>query len=180
MLKAYRDVAGHWSIGYGHTGDVKRGMKISTRKAEALFRRDVEEAEASVKRKLKVPVTQDEFSALVMLVYNIGPSAFARSSVLRELNRGNKHNAANAFMMWDMVRIDNHPVENAYLKKYRKIERDFFLGAEADSVPYFAVYPIPLPIIKPTPVIIREKLPAQTPNSPADVAQEKDSGKPAA
>ena len=57
--------------------------------------------EQAVEKALKVEVTQQEFDALVSLCYNIGPVGFARSSVVKRLNVGNREGAAEAFMMWN-------------------------------------------------------------------------------
>jgi lysozyme len=46
-------------------------------------------------------VNQNERGACVSLAYNIGPNAFAKSTVLRELNAGNKDRTAAAFKMWN-------------------------------------------------------------------------------
>lgn len=39
-LRAYRDPAGVWTIGYGHTGGVKPGQVITRARAEELLRAD--------------------------------------------------------------------------------------------------------------------------------------------
>jgi lysozyme len=50
---------------------------------------------------LTAPAVPFEFAALVSLAYNIGAAAFARSSVLRAHNRGDKAAAARAFALWN-------------------------------------------------------------------------------
>ncbi len=127
-LEAYRDIGGVWTIGYGHTGDVTKDMAITEREANRLFKRDITRIEKHVKQRLQVPVNENEFSALVMLAYNIGITAFDRSTVLAELNAENRKAAADAFRMWNMVRINGEHQVNAYLVKYREKERALFLG----------------------------------------------------
>ena len=79
-LEAYQDIAGIWTIGYGHTGsDVQPGMKISERDAEELLRRDLKPREQAVEGAVKVPLNQNEFDALVSFVYNVGAAAFRGS-----------------------------------------------------------------------------------------------------
>ncbi len=126
-LEAYADLTGRLSIGYGHTKDVTVDMTISLREAERLFRHDVKEIERDLKTRLQVPVNENEFSAMVVLVYNIGTTAFANSTVLRELNSGDRIEAAEAFLLWDKIRLDGQPVSNGYLKKHRNKERTMFL-----------------------------------------------------
>lgn len=50
---------------------------------------DVAKAVAAINRLVKVPLNQNQFDALVDLVYSIGEKAFAHSKVLKLLNTGN-------------------------------------------------------------------------------------------
>ncbi|MBY0421805.1 MAG: lysozyme, partial [Parvularculaceae bacterium] len=96
-LKAYQDVAGIWTIGYGHTGDdVKAGMKISEREAEELLRKDVKRFEDGVLRLVTVSLNQNEFDALVSFTFNVGAEAFRKSTARRRLNAGDRVGAAEA------------------------------------------------------------------------------------
>jgi lysozyme len=87
-LKAYQDTSGIWTIGYGHTEAVKSGDRISAERAEQLLKADLARAEQAVTALVKVPLTDNQFSALVCFVFNVGEAAFARSSLLRKLNEG--------------------------------------------------------------------------------------------
>ena len=87
-LEAYRDGAGVWTIGYGHTGGVKPGDAISTERAEQLLEADLMAAEGVVARLVNVSLTDNQFSALVSFVFNEGEGAFAQSTLLRKLNEG--------------------------------------------------------------------------------------------
>lgn len=106
-LRAYQDVVGIWTIGYGTTAAAgmgitpHAGMTITQAQADALLERTVDDFAASVARLITAPVTQNEFGACVLLAYNIGVNAFQHSTVLRELNKGNKAAAGNAFHMWN-------------------------------------------------------------------------------
>lgn len=77
-LEAYRDPVGIWTIGYGHTSDsylsVYPGQRITEAKATDLLRHDIKDAERWVKRKIKVPLTQNQFDALVSHTFNTGGS----------------------------------------------------------------------------------------------------------
>jgi lysozyme len=90
-----------WTIGYGHTKTAKQGMKISEAKAEELLRADIAWVEASIAKNVKVPLTQNQYDALASLIYNIGGTAFAKSTLLKMLNAGDYHGAANQFLRWD-------------------------------------------------------------------------------
>ncbi len=90
-----------WTIGWGHTHTTKRGMKITKAEAQALFDRDIAWAERAVNTKVKVPLTQNQFDALVSFVFNVGETAFANSTMLRKLNAGDYQGAANEFPRWN-------------------------------------------------------------------------------
>jgi lysozyme len=101
-LTPYQDSVGVWTIGYGHTGpDVHPGLTITQMDAEALLLRDVGDAARSVNQLVTIPLTQNEFDALVDFVFNLGATAFAGSTLLRDLNAGNLAAAAGEFQKWD-------------------------------------------------------------------------------
>lgn len=87
-LEAYQDTGGVWTIGYGHVRGVKKGDSISAEQAEQLLEADLMSAGADVSRLVKVPLTDNQFSALVSFVFNVGPEQFAKSTLLRKLNEG--------------------------------------------------------------------------------------------
>jgi GH24 family phage-related lysozyme (muramidase) len=106
-LTAYQDIVGIWTIGYGTTAmaDVgivpAKGMTITQDRAEDLLRMGVDKFASTVDAMITTKVNQNERGACVCLAYNIGPNAFAKSTVLRELNVGHKDKAAAAFRMWN-------------------------------------------------------------------------------
>ncbi len=100
-LTAYQDQVGVWTIGYGHTGaDVHVGLTITQDQANNLLVADVASAAAAVNRLVTVPLTQDEFDALVDFVFNAGMHNFATSTLLRDLNANNFTDAAAQFERW--------------------------------------------------------------------------------
>jgi lysozyme len=114
---AYNDAAMHATVGFGHlihhgpvtAADAARygtraHPKLSRKEGLALLRRDARAKAADpVRRLVKVPLTQAEFDALVSLTFNVGPGAFASSTVLRELNRGRRWRAGLAFLLWNQA-----------------------------------------------------------------------------
>jgi GH24 family phage-related lysozyme (muramidase) len=76
-LTAYRDVAGVYTIGYGHTGpDVQAGETIGEEDAEALLRGDLHEAADLLEQRVK-PATLEllsdsQYAALLSFVFNLG------------------------------------------------------------------------------------------------------------
>ena len=106
-LKAYDDGGKVWTIGYGHTKNVVEGMTITQEKADQFFREDLEKFELYVKDAVKVPLNEDQFSALVCFCFNVGPGAkgFGGSTLLKLLNQGDYPGAAQQFPRWNKVGI---------------------------------------------------------------------------
>lgn len=124
-LKAYSDVGGVPTIGYGTTGpDIKLGMEITQTEAEDLLRSDVEVFEQGVSNLVKVAINQNEFDALVSFSYNVGLTALQSSTLLRLLNDNSDRSVvASQFLRWD--KVGNKSVEG--LLRRRKAEKDLFL-----------------------------------------------------
>ena len=103
--RAYRDVAGIWTICCGHTSmaglpKVKPGMACTLAECRQILMKDVKKFEDCVERYITQPMSQHQFDAMVSLAFNIGCWAFKRSSVVREFNKGNEVKAADAFRLW--------------------------------------------------------------------------------
>ena len=98
--KAYKDTKGIWTIGVGHTGpEVKPGLEISEAEISRLLANDVKWAEVAVNA-VAVPLNQQQFDALVSFVFNIGASAFAKSTMKKLLDKGDMAGAAAQFDRW--------------------------------------------------------------------------------
>lgn len=103
--EAYQDCVGIWTIGYGHTSaagppQVKAGMTISKSEAQALLKTDIEIFCNGVAASLRVPLNDNQFSALVSFAYNIGLAAFRESSVLRAVNAGQFKTVPGLMALW--------------------------------------------------------------------------------
>lgn len=85
-LEAYQCPSHIWTIGYGHTRTAHAGMKIDQKTAELLLKQDLIIHENNVVRLVKVPLTQNQFDALVSFEYNTGYGAFASSTLLQRIN----------------------------------------------------------------------------------------------
>ena len=122
--ETYVGPGGHWLIGYGHKAGVKPGMKISPRQAEEYLKEDLKEIETQVAKMIKVDVSNNEFSAMVCLAYNIGWGRLRKSTVLKRVNEQQWQGAGDAFLMWRMV---NGKV-STHLERRRAEERELFLS----------------------------------------------------
>lgn len=123
-LEAYKCQADVWTIGYGHTREVKPGDSITEETAERMLVDDVRVFELAVERALTIPVTQYQFDALVSLAFNIGANAFAGSTLVKKLNAGDMKGAADEFLRWNKAggRVLNG------LTRRREAERALFLA----------------------------------------------------
>lgn len=110
-LTSYRDPVGIWTIGYGHTGTAKPNQTITRSQADELLAKDLVRFEAAINKAVTVPLAQNQFDALVSIVYNVGEGSSHKSGIirltdgrpstlLRRLNDGDYLGAAVAFKDW--------------------------------------------------------------------------------
>ena len=135
-LNAYRDAAGVWTIGYGstcyHDGrQVRAGDQLAGEvQATALFTNTLSQYENAVNVYVKVPLTQNQFDALVSFTYNEGTYALKESTLLKKLNEKDYEGAANQLLVWDKI-TDPHSGQKIIcdtLKSRRSAERELFLS----------------------------------------------------
>lgn len=124
----YLDAAGKETIGYGHLlleGEREKFKKgITKEEAKKILKDDLEIAENTIKRLVKVPLNQNQFDALVSFVFNVGMGNFRRSTLLEMLNNGNYNSAANEFLKW--IKAGGKVL--AGLQRRRADERKIFLS----------------------------------------------------
>lgn len=124
-------VLGKLTIGWGHTGaDVFRGQEITPADADNLLMRDLAIAEGAVNSLVDVALTQNQYDALVSLVFNWGMGNFSQSVLLQRLNAGDYAGAA--------ARLREHPVTSGGqvmpgLITRRGVEADLFLDGAGIS-----------------------------------------------
>lgn len=100
-LNAYKCPAGIWTIGYGHTKNVKKGDTWTQEQADKALEQDIETYRKAVL--IACPALANypnRLAACISLAYNIGTGAFTSSSVARYIRRGEYRAAADAFGMW--------------------------------------------------------------------------------
>lgn len=95
--------AGWWTIGYGHVirdDELPRWRSIDQPTARNILREDIAVAEAAVIRLIRVPLTQNQFDALVCFTFNVGAGALQRSTLRRVINRGDHDEVPDQLMRW--------------------------------------------------------------------------------
>ncbi len=106
----YNDSAGHCTIGYGtlvHRGPIngsepaefKRG--ITRERALELLLHETAGDTRTINSHVRVPLSQDQFDALVSFTYNVGTGGFTGSSLLRVLNAGHYDQVPAQMERWN-------------------------------------------------------------------------------
>jgi lysozyme len=109
-LEMYVCEGGKKTIGWGHVldDDTPDGFRVSQSIADAWLEEDIHKFEKDVESLVKVPITDNQFSALVSLCFNIGPDIDADniveglgdSQLLKYVNAEEFLLAANEFPKW--------------------------------------------------------------------------------
>lgn len=104
-LKAFKptkDPTEPWTIGWGHTGaDVVESTVWSQGQADRALVDDLNKFCKAVTAMIMVDVTDNQYSALVSLCYNIGITALKNSTLMKKLNFCDYHGAAAQFDVWN-------------------------------------------------------------------------------
>ncbi|WP_175651689.1 lysozyme [Pseudomonas sp. Marseille-P9899] len=122
-LNARQDAAGLWFIGYAHYGDVHEGMTITQDEAEAKLEHEIGRYETQLAGMLQVPVSQGQWDALLLLVFDYGSIRIRSSILIRHVNAGAIDQAADEFRKW--VQVRGRP--DTQMMRRRAIEREMFL-----------------------------------------------------
>jgi GH24 family phage-related lysozyme (muramidase)/predicted chitinase len=164
-LSIYKDSAGIDTIGYGHACHVDpqgcaqfKGKTLTQPEAEQLLRTDMQKYADRVNKLVKVPLTPDQFSALVSFEYNTGGlHGKTESTLLKKLNAGDYNGAAEQFKEWNKQTVNGQKEEVKGLTTRRAAECSLFTGGSSicgGSAPHTnpapkPVNPAPQPVPKP-------------------------------
>lgn len=131
---AYNDGTGTTTIGFGSTAGVKPGDKITVERALVLALKDAEKHGEAIKPCIKVPLYQYEWDSYVSLAFNIGPSAFCKSTVVKLANEYDYAGACVAIERFNKVRRNGQKEVSRGLVKRRAAERAMCEGKTAPKM----------------------------------------------
>lgn len=146
VTSRYRDQAGVWTVGFGHTKAAGHPdpetirEPITVNACAVIFERDLEKYEDAVSALVTVDLKQNQYDALVSFTFNVGIGAFQRSTLRRKLNAGDLKGAAKEFPRWNRVTIGGKKIVSDGLVKRREKEAQIFAFADYPD-DYGIVYP---------------------------------------
>ena len=106
-LSPYLCPSGKWTIGYGHTKNVTKDTKpITVEQADTLLKQDILTAEDDVNRIIKVKLSDNEFSALVLFTMNLGGYVLGHGTIDDHLNAGDRRGALD---VWSRYKFHEKP-----------------------------------------------------------------------
>ncbi|MDE2096396.1 MAG: lysozyme [Patescibacteria group bacterium] len=128
-LTAYPD-AGGYSIGWGHHApNIAQGMTWTQQEADAQLVADISEVESEMAHMIGADLSDNQWSALVDLFYNVGAGKLKGTRTLALLNEGKFNAVADRLLLWNLVMGS----PNMVLEARRKAERELFLTPDAGN-----------------------------------------------
>ncbi|CAB3775479.1 Lysozyme [Bacteriophage APSE-2] len=122
--KPYKDRGDVLTVCYGHTGKaIIPGKHYTDEECQALLDSDLKASMAVVETHVTVPLTEMQKAALASFVYNVGSGAFARSTLLKKLNVGDRQGACDEMRRW---KYDEGKVSKGLINR-RAVERELCL-----------------------------------------------------
>jgi lysozyme len=100
-LDVYDDGYGYATVGWGHRTDLPIGTVITQSDADTFLKSDLGWAQSAVDSLVLVPLNDNQYGALVSLVFNIGAGNFKASTLLRDLNAGDFNDVPAQEARWD-------------------------------------------------------------------------------
>ena len=122
--ESYQDSVGVWTIGFGHTRNVKEGDVITMDQAYLYLQSDLRPCEQLLNG-LDISFTQNQFDALVSFIFNLGSGNFLKSTLLKKIKVDpNDPTIADEFIKWNHAGGQVLPG----LTKRRQAEKDLYFS----------------------------------------------------
>jgi len=129
-LFAYQDLAGIWTIGYGHTGpEVHDGLVWTQDQANGVLMVDLRATYVALEEHFTVAPTDYQLAALTSLAFNVGRTAVINSTLMRQFNAGDTLGAARQFPLWDHA--GGTEIKGLLIRRFQ--EALLFLGIGVNS-----------------------------------------------
>lgn len=109
------------TIGFGTTEGVKLGDRTTPPQALVRALQDAQKYEGALKRCVTVPLHQYEYDAYISLAYNIGPTAFCGSTLVRKLNAQDYAGACKEILRWD--KFKGQPLRGLTIRRQKEHEQ---------------------------------------------------------
>lgn len=119
-----------WTIGWGCTEGVKKGMVWTRKQAEEALMKEIRKHEENVKKHIKVDLNQNEFDALVSFSYNVGLSPKKTPTLINRVNARDWDGAAEAFLLYNK----SGGKKRAGLVRRREAEKRLFETPTKDDI----------------------------------------------
>ncbi|TAK97826.1 MAG: lysozyme [Rhodospirillaceae bacterium] len=127
----YLDVANHLTVGFGHLlheGELAEiPLPLQPELGEKLLDEDVRHTEAAIKRLVRVPLSYNQYDALVSFIFNVGTSALTLGFG-EALNAGRYEQAAEKMLLYTKIHLRGQVVDSEGLINRRKKEHDLFVA----------------------------------------------------
>lgn len=151
--------SGKWTLGFGHSATAREGLSVTRLEAEDLLRWDLLPVEDMIRQRALMPLSQNQFDALVSFGFNIGLDNFADSAVLAAINQGKPVDAALAMQDWCHAQVNGRSIVIDALVRRRAAEIALFLDTHG------ARPAAPTPVIRPLTAqgLARPKIPVSMP-----------------
>lgn len=131
VYEPYKDVAGVWTVCDGHTGsDIVKGRKYTDRDCDHLMWNDLQPVKRVVDSLVKVPLGEYQRASLYSFTYNVGTSAFSKSTLLKKLNAGDEAGACEEMRRW----VYAGGMKWKGLQNRRDMERSLCLAEGANDI----------------------------------------------
>ncbi|MEN9855171.1 MAG: hypothetical protein RL186_883 [Pseudomonadota bacterium] len=135
--------SGKWTLGFGHSATAREGLSVTRLEAEDLLRWDLLPVEDMIRQRALMPLSQNQFDALVSFAFNIGLDNFSHSAVLAAINQGKPVDAALAMQDWCHAHVNGRSIIIDALVRRRAAEIALFLDTHG------ARPAAPTPVVRP-------------------------------